>query len=319
MHNGLLAVNNLSVEFHTYDGVARVLKEVTFSLGAGRWTGLVGETGCGKSVTASAIIRLLPPSARASGQVLFKGKDLIAATEKEMRGIRGAHISMVFQDPSVSINPALKIGFQMAETIAAHQNTHWRESEERARAVLQRVGLDSYVMDQYAYELSGGMLQRVMIGLALSCNPELILADEPTSSLDVTIQKDILLMMKELSRDSQTAILFITHDLVLVGQTCDEVVVMYAGLVVERGSTEAVLRHSVHPYTRALVNAIPTIDTRKDYLEEIAGNVPDLLSPPPGCPFASRCKQKIPGVCDTVVPQETRVEEGHFTRCHLYD
>jgi peptide/nickel transport system ATP-binding protein len=317
MSGELLSVEDLSVEFHTYDGVIQVLEDVTFGVRQGRWTGLVGETGCGKSVTASAIIRLLPQSARVSGRVLFKGKDLLQKTERAMRRIRGAEISMIFQDPSIAINPALKIGFQIAETIATHQSTNARESRQRAQAILQKVGLGSYVMDQYAYELSGGMLQRVMIGLALSCDPDLILADEPTSSLDVTIQKDILSLMKELSSISQTAMLFITHDLVLVGQTCDEVVVMYAGMVVERGSTEAVLDRSFHPYTRALVNAIPTIDTRKDYLEEIEGNVPDLLLRPPGCPFASRCKFKMAGLCESVVPRETRLEEGHYTRCHL--
>ena len=317
MGGELLSVDNLSLEFHTHDGVVRVLEDVTFNLGPSRWTGLVGETGCGKSVTASAIIRLLPPSARVSGEVLFKGKNLLDETERAMRGIRGGQISMVFQDPSIAINPALKIGFQIAETIAAHQNTNRRESYQRARDVLQRVGLSPYVMDQYAHELSGGMLQRVMIGLALSCNPDLMLADEPTSALDVTIQKDILHLLKELSNLSRTAMLFITHDLVLVGQTCDEVVVMYAGTVVERGSTEAVLRRSFHPYTKALVNAIPTIDRRKDYLEEIEGNLPDLLLRPPGCPFASRCKERIADLCTSVVPGETRLEPGHYTRCHL--
>jgi len=243
---------------------------------------------------------------------------IVPATAAEYLSLQGmAKLLEVIQLVQKRLNPALKIGFQIAETIAAHQNTNRRESYQRARDVLQRVGLSPYVMDQYAHELSGGMLQRVMIGLALSCNPDLMLADEPTSALDVTIQKDILHLLKELSNLSRTAMLFITHDLVLVGQTCDEVVVMYAGTVVERGSTEAVLRRSFHPYTKALVNAIPTIDRRKNYLEEIEGNLPDLLLRPPGCPFASRCKERIADLCTSVVPGETRLEPGHYTRCHL--
>ncbi len=317
MDDTLLAVAHLSVSFNTYDGLANVLEDVTFSIKPGRWTGLVGETGCGKSVTASAIIRLLPPSACVSGRVLFKGKNLLEETGKAMRSIRGSQIAMIFQDPAIALNPALKVGFQIAETIAAHQDIGGRESWERAQAVLRQVGLGPQVLGQYAYELSGGMSQRVMIGLALACSPSLILADEPTSSLDVTIQKEILGLLKEQGTISRTALLFITHDLVLVGQVCDEVVVMYAGIVVERGSTETVFSRPSHPYTCALVNAIPTIDTRRDFLEEIEGNVPDLLPRPPGCLFAMRCKQKIVGLCEGVLPPEKMLEEGHYVRCHL--
>jgi peptide/nickel transport system ATP-binding protein len=317
MDKELLAVDNLSLEFHTYDGIVKVLEDVTFTLWPNRWTGLVGETGCGKSVTASSIIRLLPPSARLSGRILFKGADLVALPESMLRDIRGSRISMIFQDPSIAINPALKIGYQIAETISVHQNTDKRKSREIARKVLSQAGLSGYVLDQYAHELSGGMLQRVMIGLALSCNPDLILADEPTSSLDVTIQKDILFLMKELGDIYRTSILFITHDLILVGQTCDDVVVMYAGIVVERGPAMAVLTRSFHPYTKALVNAIPTIDAKKEMLEEIEGNVLDPLNRSKGCPFEPRCRHRIARVCEEVVPQETRLEDDHHTRCHL--
>jgi len=318
MVEALLSVDRLSVAFHTADGVAKVLEDVTFDVQPGRWIGLVGETGCGKSVTASTIIRLQPSSARTTGAVRFDGVDLLAQSDAKMREIRGNRIAMIFQDPGVAINPALKIGFQIAETIATHQHTGRGEARERAIAVLRQVGLDAHVMNQFAHELSGGMRQRVMIGLALACNPSLILADEPTSNLDVTIQRDILALIKELSALHGTAVLFISHDLILVGQMCDEVVVMYAGSVVERGPTESVLRRSFHPYTRALVNAIPTIDARRQALEEIEGSVPDLLPRPPGCLFASRCKHRIEGLCDTVAPAERDVEEGIRTRCHLY-
>jgi peptide/nickel transport system ATP-binding protein len=318
MNGQLLSIQNLCVRFNTYDGVVDVLDDVSFSLTSGKWTGLVGETGCGKSVTASAIIRLLPESAEVSGKVLFKGQDLLKESEKTLRTIRGSAISMVFQDPSISINPALKIGHQIEETIRVHQGIDRKKARQSSAAIVDQVGLESYVLRQYAHELSGGMVQRVMIGLAVSCNPDLILADEPTSALDVTIQREILVLMKDLGSRFQTAILLITHDLVLVAQTCDDVIVMYAGTVAERGPVDAVLRESCHPYTLALVNAIPTIDQKKDFLEEIEGNVPDLLIRPQGCPFEPRCTKRIKGLCETTKPAETQVGIGHFVRCHLW-
>jgi oligopeptide/dipeptide ABC transporter ATP-binding protein len=314
----LLAVENLSISFHTVDGLAGVLDGVSFEVPERRWTGLVGETGCGKSVTASAIIRLLPHSARVAGRIAFRGDDLLRKSERQMRSLRGREIAMVFQDPGVAINPALKIGSQIAETIATHQNVGWHEARERAAAAVRRVELDERVLHQYAHELSGGMRQRVMIALALACNPTLILADEPTSSLDVTVQRDILALMKELSTSSRTAVLFITHDLILVSQICEELVVMYAGIVVERGPSEAVLRLRHHPYTRALIAAIPTIEYRKAELDEIEGSVPSFMARPAGCPFAPRCASRIPGTCDFIAPQERTVAEGVRVRCHLY-
>ena len=314
----LLAVDDLSISFHSVDGIAGVLDSVSFEVPEGDWTGLVGETGCGKSVTASAVIRLLPRTASVTGRIAFRGENLLAKSERDMRALRGGEIAMVFQDPGVAINPALKIGGQIAETITAHQNVGRHEARERAAAAIRRVGLSERVLNQYAHELSGGMRQRVMIALALACNPSLILADEPTSSLDVTVQRDIIALIKELSAVSRTAVLFITHDLILVGQTCDTLVVMYAGSVVERGSSEAVLRRTFHPYTRALVAAIPTVGTRKAELDEIEGSVPSLAPRPAGCLFAPRCPSRIPGVCDTVAPKERLVEEGVRVRCHLY-
>jgi oligopeptide/dipeptide ABC transporter ATP-binding protein len=315
----LLEVNDLSVSFRTVDGVAGVLDQVSFEVPEGHWTGLVGETGCGKSVTASAVIRLLPRNAAAAGQIALRGIDLMQKSEREMRSIRGRDIAMVFQDPGVAINPALKIGSQIAETIAVHNELGRHEARERAAAAVRRVDLDGRVLQQYAHELSGGMRQRVMIALALACNPSLILADEPTSSLDVTVQRDILALMKELSAVSRTAVLFITHDLVLVGQTCDELVVMYAGTIVERGPSQAVLRLKHHPYTRALVAAIPMIDARKTALDEIEGSVPSLMPRPAGCPFAPRCTSRIPGTCERVAPVERVVADGVRVRCHLYE
>lgn len=314
----LLAVNELSVSFHSVDGVAGVLESVSFEVPEGGWTGLVGETGCGKSVTASAIIRLLPRTASVSGRIAFRGDNLLEKSAREMRALRGGEIAMVFQDPGVAINPALKIGSQIAETIAAHQHVGRHEARERAAAALRKVGLGERVLNQYTHELSGGMRQRVMIALALACNPSLILADEPTSSLDVTVQRDIIALIKELSTVSRTAVLFITHDLILVGQTCETLVVMYAGSVVERGPGEAVLRRTFHPYTRGLVAAIPTVDARKAELDEIEGSVPALAPRPGGCLFAPRCPSRIPGTCDTVAPEERLVDEGVRVRCHLY-
>ncbi len=314
----LLAVDDLSLSFRTVDGVAAVVEQVSFEVPEGHWTGLVGETGCGKSVTASAIIRLLPRNATIAGRIALRGIDLTEKSEREMRSIRGRDIAMVFQDPGVAINPALKIGSQIAETIAVHQEVGRQEARERAAAAVRRVGLAERVLQQYAHELSGGMRQRVMIALALACSPSLILADEPTSSLDVTVQRDILALMKELSAVSRAAVLFITHDLVLVGQTCDELVVMYAGTVVERGPSEAVLRLRYHPYTRALIAAIPTVDARRTALAEIDGSVPGLMPRPSGCPFAPRCTSRIPGTCDVVAPRERRVADGVRVRCHLY-
>jgi peptide/nickel transport system ATP-binding protein len=314
----LLAVENLSISFHTVDGVADVLDGVSFEVPEGRWTGLVGETGCGKSLTVSAIIRLLPHGARVGGRVAFRGDDLLRKSERQMRSLRGKEIAMVFQDPGIAINPALKIGSQIAETITTHQKVGRHEARERAAAAVRRVELDERVLHQYAHELSGGMRQRVMIALALACNPTLILADEPTSSLDVTVQRDILALMRELSTTSHSAVLFITHDLILVGQTCDELVVMYAGTVVERGPSEAVLRLRHHPYTRALIAAIPTVDCRKRELDEIGGSVPSFTPRPAGCPFAQRCASRIPGTCDSIAPDERSVSEGVRVRCHLY-
>jgi oligopeptide/dipeptide ABC transporter ATP-binding protein len=293
---------------------------VRFQIRQNQWTGLVGETGCGKSVTAFSIIKLLPPSANiVNGNIFFKGKDLLQDSEKSLRRIRGAEISMVFQDPSVAINPALKMGTQLIETLKIHQNLSTKAAGEKAIEVFDQVGMKSYCLDQYAHELSGGMLQRVMIGLALACNPDLILADEPTSSLDVTIQKDILELMKKLGSIYKTAVLLITHDLVLVGQTCHEIVVMYAGVIVERGPTRSVLHESVHPYTQALIKAIPTIDERREMLVEIDGIVPNLLFRPQGCLFEARCPYSIQGVCEIENPKETQVGAQHYARCHLLE
>jgi peptide/nickel transport system ATP-binding protein len=315
--NDLLTVKGLTLEFHTFEGVARVLYDVGFSLAPNSWTGLVGETGCGKSVTASAVIRLLPPSARiVGGQIRFKGKELLSLSERELRPIRGAEISMVLQDPSVAVNPAFKVGYQIQETIMQHQSVGKRAATERAEHLMSEVGLERYILTQYPHELSGGMLQRVMIGLAVVCNPSLILADEPTSSLDVTVQKDILILMKELSLAHLTTVLLITHDLVLVAQTCHAVIVMYAGLVVERGSTEDILSKGFHPYTQALIRAIPVIERKRKVLEEIPGNVPNLFQRPKGCPFFARCTVRIPGRCDEITPAEIEISPGHFVRCH---
>ena len=319
MSEQLLSVENLSIHFSTFEGVVRAVENVSFQMNKDEWFGLVGETGCGKSVTAMSILRLLPISAKiVSGRIMFGGKDLARASESEMRHIRGAKIPMIFQDPGSSLNPSFRIGDQMIETIMFHQRVAKKEARELAREMLERAGVAeaNECLSLYPHELSGGMQQRVLIGLALSCQPSLLIADEPTTSLDVTIQAEIISLMRNLQEQLGMSVLLITHDLGIVANTCRRVAVMYAGNIVEQGFSEQVLKHSCHPYTKALLRAIPTIKNKQELLESIPGRVPSLLEERTGCMFYSRCSRRVEGKCNLTNPATKEVEAGHVVACH---
>jgi oligopeptide/dipeptide ABC transporter ATP-binding protein len=315
----ILAVNNLGIDISTYEGTFRVLDNVAFTMYKNEWTGLVGETGCGKTITASSILGLLPRAAEiVDGTILFHGANILGMDESSLRSIRGSKITMIFQNPKTACNPAFKIGTQLAETIKLHSGLSTKAAVSRGEELLSSVGLQAYCMSQYPHELSGGMLQRVMISLALACDPEVILADEPTSSLDVTVQKEIITLMKEISRDFSLSVLFITHDLLLVLQNCTNIVVMYAGRVVERGLCKSILQDARHPYTRAILSAMIDINTRRDRLEEIQGNPPDQHDAVSrGCLFAPRCSSAIKNLCEEIAPTEAGLVDDHFVSCHL--
>jgi oligopeptide/dipeptide ABC transporter ATP-binding protein len=290
----LLEINNLRVGFDTDEGVVHAVDGVTFELDSGRTLGLVGESGCGKTVTASAILRLVPtpPGRILGGEVRFKGEDILKLDGEALRRIRGNEISMIFQDPMTSLNPVFTVEKQMNEVLTMRFGLDRQAARARSGAMLRTVGIPDPEdrLDSYPHELSGGMKQRVMIAMALLCEPKLLIADEPTTALDVTIQAQILRLIKELQRRTNTAVLFITHNMGVVAETCDEVAVMYAGRIVEQGNVVDLFERSRHPYTTGLLRSIPKKDTpRKSDLPTIEGVVPSLLDPPSGCRFAERC------------------------------
>lgn len=314
----LLRIENLYVNFRTLWGVAKVINGINFTIKEGEIFGLVGETGCGKSVTASTILRLLPSNAEVSGKVLFKGENLLEKSEEEMRKIRGKEISIIFQDPMTSLNPLFKIGEQMVDVITLHNNLSKEEAEKRAKDLLEKVGLPDpeRVLNSYPHELSGGMRQRVMIAMALSSNSSLLIADEPTTALDVTIQKQILKLILELKETYGFSVLFITHDLGVVAELCDRVGVMYAGNIVEIAPTEELFENPLHPYTQGLLSVVP--DPRyKKKLKPLRGSVPSLLNPPTGCRFHPRCDY-AGDLCKKEKPELIEYSPDHFVACHLY-
>jgi peptide/nickel transport system ATP-binding protein len=295
----VLEVSELATHFFTLDGVVRAVDGVSFELARGETLGIVGESGCGKSVTALSVLRLIPPETGriVAGSVRFEGGDLTRLSEAEMRAIRGHRISMIFQEPMTSLNPVLTIGTQIAENVVRHTGVSWRAALERAREMLELVKIADARrrLDEYPHQLSGGMRQRAMIAIALSCNPQVLIADEPTTALDVTIQAQILDLMLELKEKLGTAIIMITHDLGVIAETTQRVVVMYAGRKVEEAPVEALFAQPTHPYTRGLMRAIPRLDAeaeiagRRPRLQEIPGIVPALNRPIAGCAFAPRC------------------------------
>ena len=314
----VLEVRDLYLNFKTMWGVAKVLNGVSFEIREGEIFGLVGETGCGKSVTALSILRLLPPNAEISGEILFKGENLLEKSEEEMRKLRGKEISIVFQDPMTSLNPLFKIGEQMLDVIMLHEGMDKDEALEHAKKLLSAVGLPDpeRILNSYPHELSGGMRQRVMIAMALSSNPSLLIADEPTTALDVTIQKQILELILKLRDEYNFSVLLITHDLGVVAEVCDRVGVMYAGNIVEVAPTEELFENPLHPYTKGLLSVVPDPRAKKP-LKPLRGSVPSLLNPPGGCRFHPRCDY-VMEVCKRVKPELVELSPGHFVACHLY-
>ncbi len=317
----VLEVESLSVEFNINGTYHHAVRDVSFEIKPGETLGLVGESGCGKSVTSLALVRLLSKTARVQGNVLYQGRPLLQLTDKEIRHVRGNEISMIFQEPMTSLNPVYKIGAQISETLRLHTDLSPREAFAQSVAMLKKVGIPrpDEIMDEYPHQLSGGMRQRVMIAIAMACNPRLLIADEPTTALDVTIQAQILELMKQISYDFGTSILLITHDLGVVAEMCDRVAVMYAGQIVEHGTVDDIFFRPQHPYTQGLLNAIPRIDAdSKQRLKPIEGNVPSLTRMPKGCRFSPRCPFVIDR-CKTKSPPLLGVDDAHSSRCWLHE
>ena len=319
----LLAVEDLSVEFRTRRGTARVLDRVGFVIERGQTLGVVGESGCGKSVTALAIMRLIasPPGRITEGRVLFDGHDLLALPQDEMRKVRGNRISMIFQEPMTSLNPAYTVGDQIAESVQLHQSLTRRGAMERAAQMLDAVGIPDPAkrVHEYPHQFSGGMRQRVMIAMALACQPDLLVADEPTTALDVTVQAQIFDLIADLRERTGTAVMLITHDMGAVAEMTDRVVVMYAGHVVESGGVADVLREPLHPYTRGLIACAPGARTVApgQLLDEIPGTVPSLVERGAGCLFAERCVHVQPR-CRAELPPQTQPTLGRTVMCWLH-
>src|ERR1700744_2856348 len=313
----LLEVENLQTHFRTPDGINRAVDGVSFHVDEGETLAIVGESGCGKSVTAMSLMRLIPePPGKIAGSVRFRGGDLLKLSDREMRAIRGNDISMIFQEPMTSLNPVLTVGRQIGETLRMHQGLDKQAAEARAIEMLTLVGTPEPVrrVREYPHQLSGGMRQRVMIAMALACNPQLLIADEPTTALDVTIQAQILDLMRDLKHRMGSAIMLITHDLGVVAEVCDEVAVMYAGEVVERAEVDALFASPQHPYTVGLLGSIPRLDQRTEHLATIEGMVPNMADPPKGCRFAARCPF-VENICTTAPPPFAEVSPGHWSRC----
>jgi peptide/nickel transport system ATP-binding protein len=317
MTEPLLELKRLAVSFATDDGTVRAVDGIDLSLQHGRTLGLVGESGCGKSVTSLAVMGLLPPeNSEVSGEVHFEGRDLLKIPRAELRDLRGARLAMIFQEPMTSLNPSYTIGNQIVEAIRRHQGLDSAEARTRAIEMLRLVRIPSPEkrIDDYPHKLSGGMRQRAMIAMALACGPQLLIADEPTTALDVTIQAQILDLMRGLRRDTGTAIILITHDLGVVAEMADDVAVMYAGQIVERAPVESLFARPEHPYTVGLLGSIPKLDHKRDSLPSIEGRVPDMAHPPEGCRFAARCPFVEPA-CREKVPLLVEVASGHLSRC----
>jgi oligopeptide/dipeptide ABC transporter ATP-binding protein len=322
MSDVVLEVRNLRTYFHTDEGVIPAVDGVDFTLKKGKTLCVVGESGCGKSVTAFTVMRLIPmpPGKVESGEVLYNGKNLVKFTENEMREIRGNEIAMIFQEPMTSLNPVYTIGNQIVEAIIIHQKVKPKEARKRAIKMLEKVGLPDAPkrVDEYPHQMSGGMKQRVMIAMALSCNPEVLIADEPTTALDVTIQAQILDLLKHLKETEGMSIMLITHDLAVVSEVADEVLVMYASKVVENAGVNEVFNDPKHPYTQGLIKAIPQLGNRVDRLNEIPGQVPKPQNYPKGCHFADRCPH-VMDICRLKDPGMTEVGNGHLVSCFLYE
>jgi oligopeptide/dipeptide ABC transporter ATP-binding protein len=320
----LLDIRRLRTHFKTPQGTVRAVNDVSLTVAAGEVLGIVGESGCGKSVLSLSILRLLPmpPAFFAGGQILFDGQDLLKGSTEEIRRIRGNRISMIFQEPMSALNPVFTIGNQLAEVFRVHQSLGKAEALEKAVTMLETVGVPAprRRVKEYPYQLSGGMRQRVMIAMALACRPALLIADEPTTALDVTIQAQILDLMEQLRRDLDTAIIMVSHDLGVIAETAQRVVVMYTGKIMEAAETVALFDTPLHPYTRGLMKAIPAVTSRRDQgeLYEISGAVPSLLNLPPGCPFNPRCPL-VEDICRHREPELREATPGHWAACWMVE
>lgn len=316
----LLNINNLTIHYITNDGTVRAVQNMDLEIGEGETLGLVGETGAGKTTTALGIMQLVPdpPGKIIEGEIIFEGENLIGKSNSELRKIRGKKISMIFQDPMTSLNPVITVGDQISEVIKLHENLSNQEAEAKAIKMLETVGIPGNRHKEFPHQFSGGMRQRVVIAIALACNPKLLIADEPTTALDVTIQAQVLELMKKLKEDFQTSMIMITHDLGIVAEVCDKVAIMYAGNVVEYTDKVSLFTTPKHPYTVGLFGSIPDIEMDEPRLKPIKGLMPDPTDTPPGCPFHPRC-DKVMSVCSKIKPANTEVAPGHFVKCLLYE
>ena len=318
----LLEVRNLEVEFDTYGGIVKAVRGVDFSVDSGKTLAIVGESGCGKSVTVQSMMGLIPmpPGRITSGSALLRGQEVLGDTIIEGKEIRGAEIGMIFQDPMTSLNPTMTIGNQIAEPLQIHRGYSYRQAFNEAINLLDMSKIPEAAKraKQYPFEFSGGMLQRAMIAMAISCKPSILVADEPTTALDVTIQAQILDLMRDLQSQTGMAIILITHDLGVVARMADEVAVMYAGKIIEHGTVEDVFYRSAHPYTLGLRAAMPTNDpANQHHLNPIEGSPPDLFSPPPGCGYCARCPWAM-SICHKSHPEDYYLNSGHYSRCWLH-
>ncbi|NOZ60444.1 MAG: ABC transporter ATP-binding protein [Calditrichaeota bacterium] len=319
----LLEIRHLRAFFDSYEGTVKAVDDISYCVAEKEIVGVVGESGCGKSVMALSLLRLIPspPGRIVCGEIFFRGVDLLKLPQKEMRKIRGNEISMVFQEPMTSLNPVFTVGDQIAEAISLHQHLSPKESLKKSIEMLRLVGIPNAEkrVREYPHEMSGGMKQRVMIAMALSCHPSLLIADEPTTALDVTIQAQILELMLDMRKRFGTAMILITHDLGVIAETAERVIVMYAGRIVERAGVKELFQNPAHPYTRGLLNSVPKLNAakeRKSKLSAIPGTVPNLIDLPQGCKFHPRCSQARP-ICQEKEPRLVEISPNHFSRCWL--
>jgi peptide/nickel transport system ATP-binding protein len=312
----LLDIKDLTIHYKTETGDVRAVNGISLSVEPGETLGLVGETGAGKTTTALGILSLVPDPGRISGgTITYKDKDILQMSEKEVMDIRGNEISMIFQDPMTALNPVMSVGDQVAEVILRHQNCSAIEAQQRMIGILQKVGIGADRVSDFPHQFSGGMKQRIIIAIALACNPKLLLADEPTTALDVTIQAQVMHMVNDLKKEFHTSMILITHDLGIVAESCDRVAIMYAGEIVEYGSLEDIFDHAVHPYTVGLFGSIPRLDIDTDRLRPIQGLMPDPMNLPSGCPFHPRCPVAAK-VCEESNPAAIEAAPGHRVKCH---
>lgn len=319
MKNKLLEIENLIIQYNTEDGIAKAVNGIDLFIEKGKTIGLVGETGAGKTTVGLSILNLIPEPAGEiiNGSIKVDGIEILKKTEKELEKIRGSIVSMIFQDPMTALNPIIRVGDQIAEVISIHQKLKGEKAKKKAEEMLELVGIPKERFTEYPHQFSGGMKQRVIIAIALASNPKLLIADEPTTALDVTIQAQVLELMRELREKLEMSMIMITHDLGIVAEVCDEVAIMYAGRVVEQGNLIDIFENFKHPYTEGLFNSIPNIENRKEKLKPIKGLMSDPYNLPKGCAFCDRCDY-IMNECKTIKPKKVLFSDTHFVECHLY-